>query len=290
MPSLWHDSGIDLIRDDPDIVIRLLRRAGEDLPADARLSLAPANENDRMLSKDLDPDIVLVEGSVDRPARVVIVELQRARNAGKLRQWPRYAASKWLRYECPVDLLVICPDETTADWYARPIPTALRGYTHWPIIIRSAQVPAMANAEQATADPVMAVMSVVYHGVNWTVLNAFAAGILALRPDEAKKYYEYALAMSPEVVRDALEHLMETNYNEPFSKLGLRYYGQGEEKGLEKGLIVGERGTVLMVLKARGLRVSESQRELVNACEDLTMLRGWAETALTAETADEVFR
>jgi hypothetical protein len=217
------------------------------------------------------------------------VELQRARNAGKLRQWPRYAASKWLRYECPVDLLVICPDETTADWYARPVPTALRGYTHWPIIIRSAQVPAMANAEQARADPVMAVMSVVYHGVNWAVLNAFAAGILALRPDEAKKYYEYALAMSPEVVRDALEHLMETKYNEPFSKLGLRYYGQGEEKGLEKVLIVGERGTVLMVLKARGLNVSESQRELVDACEDLATLRAWAETALTAETADEVF-
>jgi hypothetical protein len=28
----------------------------------------------------------------------------------------------------------------------------------------------------------------------------------------------------------------------------------------------------------------------VGACDDLTTLTGWAETALTAETADEVFR
>jgi hypothetical protein len=113
----------------------------------------------------------------------------------------------------------------------------------------------------------MGVMSVTYHDVN-------------------------ALAMSPEIACNALEHLMATKYEEPFSKLGLSYYGQGEEKGL----FVGERGTVLMVLmvlmvlKARGLRVSDSQRDPVDACDDLNQLKGWAEAALTAETADEVFR
>jgi hypothetical protein len=92
--------------------------------------------------------------------------------------------------------------------------------------------------------------------------------------------------MSPEIACNALEHLMATKHEEPFGKLGLSYYGQGEEKGL----IVGERGTVLMVLKARGLRVSDSQRDPVDACGDLNQLKGWAEAALTAETADEVFR
>ena len=105
----------------------------------------------------------------------------------------------------------------------------------------------------------MAVMSVAYHGADATVLSAFAAGIVALSPDEAKKYYEYGLRMSPEIVRNALEHLMATKYNEPFSKLGLSYYGQGREEGL----VAGERGTVLMVLKARGLAVSDAQGAVV---------------------------
>ena len=125
-----------------------------------------------------------------------------------------------------------------------------------------------------------------YHGADATVLSAFAAGILALSPEDAKKYYEHGLRMSPEIVRNALEHLMATKYNEPFSKLGLSYYGQGREEGL----VAGERGTVLMVLKARGLPVSDSQRSRIDACDDLAVLKAWAEAALTAETVDDLFK
>lgn len=196
------------------------------------------------------------------------------------------AASKWLRYECPVELLVICPDDSTADRYAGPIPTSLDGYTHWPTVLRSARVPSLASAEQAIDDPAMGVMSVAYHGADAAVVDAFAAGILSLSPGEAKKYYEYGLRMSPEAVRDALEQLMATKYNEPFSKLGLRYYGQGREEGL----VAGERGTVLMVLKARSLQVSDSQRARIDACDDLATLKEWAEAALTAATADDLFK
>jgi hypothetical protein len=103
--------------------------------------------------------------------------------------------------------------------------------------------------------------------------------------------------MLTEVVRDALEQLMATKYNEPFSKLGLTYYGQGREegreegreKGMEQGLVAGERGTVFMVLKARNLQVSDSQRTRINTCDDLATLKEWAEAALTVATADELF-
>jgi hypothetical protein len=54
--------------------------------------------------------------------------------------------------------------------------------------------------------------------------------------------------------------------------------------------VAGERGTVLMVLKARGLQVSDSQRARIDACDDLATLKKWAETALTAATADDLFK
>jgi hypothetical protein len=44
-----------------------------DLLPGVRLIPAPTNETDRMLSNDLDPDTVLVAGSVTRPERVIIV-------------------------------------------------------------------------------------------------------------------------------------------------------------------------------------------------------------------------
>src|SRR6202046_3251881 len=109
MPGIWHDSANELFKDDPEFARRLFRLAGVELPLDVQFIQAPTSETDRMISNDLDPDTVLVAGRVKRPKRVIIVELQQAWDPGKLRQWPRYAASKWLRYECPVQLLVICP-------------------------------------------------------------------------------------------------------------------------------------------------------------------------------------
>jgi hypothetical protein len=37
--------------------------------------------------------------------------------------------------------------------------------------------------------------------------------------------------MSPKIVRNAVEQFMATKFNEPFSKLGLTYYGQGRDEG-----------------------------------------------------------
>ncbi len=65
---------------------------------------------------------------------------------------------------------------------------------------------------------------------------------------------------------------------------------EGRQVGLQEGLIEGERGTVRMVLKARGLKLSDSQRERLDACTDLDTLRTWSQAALTADTTDDVFK
>jgi hypothetical protein len=44
-----------------------------------------------------------------------------------------------------------------------------------------------------------------------------------------------------------------------------------------------------MVLKARGLRPTDSEQQLVADCTDLDQLRKWAEAAVTATTTSEVF-
>jgi hypothetical protein len=44
------------------------------------------------------------------------------------------------------------------------------------------------------------------------------------------------------------------------------------------------------VLRARDLQVTDSQRDLVSACDDLEQLKQWAEAALTAERTSDVFQ
>ncbi len=147
-------------------------------------------------------------------------------------------------------------------------------------------MPVLTVGRQARLYPAMGVLSLAYHGTNENVVSAFAAGILSLHPAKAQKY---GLRMSSDVVRNALEQLMETKHKEPFSKLGLRYYGRGREEGHTTGLIEGERGAIRMVLKARGLELSDANRERLDNCDSLDTLKRWSQAALTAGTADEVF-
>lgn len=62
------------------------------------------------------------------------------------------------------------------------------------------------------------------------------------------------------------------------------------ERRAGRNPVAGERGTVLMVLKARSLPVSESQRARIGAYDDLATLKEWAEAALTAATAEDLFK
>jgi hypothetical protein len=290
MPSLWHDSGNELFKLDPDFAVRLLRLVGADLPADTHLIPAPTNETDRFLSKDLEPDAVLLEGSAEEPERVVILEMQQAASKRKLRQWPRYAAAQWLRHDCPVDLLVICPDQKVAEWYAKPIVTSLHGYTHWPYILMPMQVPALTHPYEVANDPTMAVLSVAYYGHDEAVANAFVVGIASLGAEAGQDYYELGVRMSSQETRNALELLVATKYKEPFSEFGKRHYREGLEEGREEGLIAATRSTIRMLLKARGFTASDHQQAVIDACNDLATLQRWSEASLTAASADEIFK
>jgi hypothetical protein len=160
-------------------------------------------------------DTVMVAGPAQKPTRGIIVEIQQSKDKDKRRQWPRYAAAMWLRHDCPVDLLVICPDEATAAWYATPIPTSLDGYTHRPRVLLPARIPAMTEPGTVAAD-------------------AFAAGIASLGAEAGQDYHELGIRMSPEAVRGILEELVNTTYKKPFSEFGSRHYGEGRAEGLKK--------------------------------------------------------
>ncbi len=289
MPSTWHDSANELFKENPELAGHILRDLmGVDLPSQMPLILVPGDFTDRP-SRDLIANTVIVAGSAQKPMRGIIVEIQQSKDKDKRRQWPRYAAAMWLRHDCPVDLLVICPDEATAAWYAAPIPTALDGYTHRPRVLLPARIPAMTKAGTVAADPAMAILSLTYHGQQAGVADAFAAGIASLGAEAGQDYYELGIRMSPEAVRRILEELVSTTYKKPFSEFGRRHYGEGRAEGLKEGLVSGERDKILLALELRGLEVDDTQRERITNCTDLGQLEEWSRAARTALTVSDLF-
>jgi hypothetical protein len=286
VPSEWHDAYVRLIKEHPKLATKILREVmGIDLAPDLPVSLAPEVLNNRP-SADMVTDKMLLIGPEGAPVRVVIVEVQADEKKSKRRQIPRYAMAAWLWFGCPVDVLVLCPDEKTAVWYAEPLPTALEDCLYRPKPLLPSRVPVVRDPAAVMADPAMAMLSVVYHGQERSVAEAFAEGIAALGPEQGDAYYEYANVLSPQQVRDILEVIVSTTQTPRYSAFAKRHYAEGEAQGEVRG----ERHTIRMVLKARGLALSEEQSGQINACDDLPTLRKWSESALTAKDAADIFR
>jgi hypothetical protein len=56
------------------------------------------------------------------------------------------------------------------------------------------------------------------------------------------------------------------------------------------GKAAGEASAILIILRARGMPVSDDARDRITACTDLRQLETWLRHAATAITADQLLR
>jgi hypothetical protein len=282
MPSSWHDSVTAIFTEHPELAVEITASlSGAPVPQGVPVRVAAPNFNDRP-SSDFQADAVIVAGPARDPVRAVIVEAQKRTLHDKPPQWARYAAQLWTFLRCPVDVLVICPDAKSAFWYARPVPTTLPGYTHLPIVLPPSAIPAITTPDEAAARPSMAALSVAYHGADPAVCRAFADGLRQLPPDDAVKYHEHAFNMAPLAVQRILEQLMTSSTWPVYSPIAKEHFGRGQREG--------EADAILLVLEARGLDVTDADRERITGCTDLRQLKKWVRRAATAEKTGDLFR
>lgn len=285
MPSAWHDSATQLFKDNPGLAVEILRDCiGIPLPNSLPARIEPPNFNDRP-SFDFNADTVVVAGSLHEPVQGIIIEAQQYRSNDKPGQFARYAIALWLYLKCPVEVLVICPDAKTANWYRQPVETSMRGYTFFPLVLHPEMVPAMKDWHEVAIDPALATLSVAFHGTDRAVIDAFVAGIKSLAPDDGLKYYEYGYSLSPLAVQQLLEELVTTAAWPAYSPFAKKHFGAGRAEGL----VIGERRTILLVAESRGLPLDDVQQSLIANCEDLEQLQTWTKRAVTATTAREIF-
>lgn len=69
------------------------------------------------------------------------------------------------------------------------------------------------------------------------------------------------------------------------SDFARRYYGQGKTEGRAAA----EAESVLRVLAARGITISDEVRERVTSCTDHDQLTEWLSRAVHVEAADDLF-
>jgi hypothetical protein len=287
MPSSWHDAVTHLIEHDPDIAVTIARDyLGTSLAPDAQAQLAPSKFNDRP-STDFACDAVVIVGPHRDPVRGIIVEAQRSRIEEKRLKFAKYAAELWILLGCPVDVIVICPDEATCNFYARPFPTSLPGYVHIPRPLHPSSVPVITDAEQMAKDPARADLVLAFHGDEPGVVEAFTKGMTMLGA-EGRDYYEFGTSLVTDRLKRRLEELVAGTYIA--SEWGKKAYADGRVEGRVEGQVEVGRKNVLSLLGLRKLEITDEQRTKVLSCDDVEQLGTWHDRAATAESADEVFR
>ncbi|WP_232385166.1 hypothetical protein [Actinomadura violacea] len=212
------------------------------------------------------------------------MEVQQESSEAKRRQLPRYAASLWLMLDCPVTLLCICPDVTTAAFFAKPIPTDLPGYVAQVVVLGPDDVPAISDAAEVAPHPEVAVLSVLVHQER-KVAEAFVRGLQLMPNEYAPQYYEYAYDMASRAARRTLEELMASStwlVSSPFAR---EHFGRGKSEGRAEG----EAEALLVMLDARGLQVPDSTREVIAGCTDTGMLEKWIRRAAVIDKVEDLF-
>jgi hypothetical protein len=303
MPSPWHDAVKQLFHDQPELAAQILRECAglaDDIPGGLPARLEPASFNDRP-STDFDADTVVVDGPARDPVHGTIVEAQQSMNAAKLQQLPRYAAALWLLLRRRVDVLMICPEDQIAAWYAKVIPTSLPGYTFRPVVIGPAQVPAIIDPLEVAASPGLGALSVAMHGQDQGVAKAFVDGLAFMTAKDGPTYYENAYSMSVTAIRELLEELVSSTTWPVYSPFAKEHFGrgkaegkaegiaEGKAEGIAEGKAEGESEAVLLVLRARGLHVSTDDHRRITTCTDTKQLKTWITRAATISATNQLF-
>src|ERR1700677_30106 len=152
MPANWHDSAQKLFEENAGLASEIMRELLDaDLPPGLPETVLSPVVSDQPSGVPIPGAVVLV-GQVSNPVRAIILEFQENRDDGRRRRWPHDVLGVWLRHDCPVDLLVICPDDEIARWCGEPIKTTLRGYTCHPQAVALSRLEALLPANGALGE------------------------------------------------------------------------------------------------------------------------------------------
>lgn len=135
----------------------------------------------------------------------------------------------------------------------------------------------------ALREPQLAVLSVLAHG-GGEVTTAVAIGRAAIHaifqlPEEQRLLYSLLIEQAlSEAARKALE--MEPHIEKFFSEAHRRSYAEGEVKGEAKAL--------LLILKQRGMAMTDDQQRRIVTCTDLATVDRWLDRAFSVASVDEL--
>ncbi|MGW3112544.1 hypothetical protein [Streptomyces sp. NPDC001091] len=234
----------------------------------------------------------LLRAETDEGTYLLVVESQGKVDERKRGSWPYYLSYLYEKYRCEPVLIVITQNSATARWAAQPIRLGFPGWhslTVRPLVLGPDNVPVITDERQAERDVPLAVLSAMTHGRGpkaAPILESLATALKTIDPDSAAVFVQFvdsclADPQAKQMWRDLMTAI-QYFWRHPLAE-------QVREEGREQGWIQAKAETVLQVLEWRGIPVPDDVRDRVTACTDRNKVEVWAQRAVHAADAEDLF-
>jgi hypothetical protein len=234
----------------------------------------------------------LLRVETDEGTYLLVVESQGKRDDDKRSSWAYYLSYLYAKYRWEPVLIVLTQSRATARWATQPIRLGLPGWhslTVRPLVLSPENVPLIADEAAAQRDVFLAAFSAMTHGKGpaaAAILNPLAAALAATDTDSAGMLAQFVESCLVDTRAKQIwkELMMAVNYffrHEVAEKV--------REEGREEGAERERASMILRILEWRDIPVPESVRDRVEACSDLDQLEVWAQRAVHATKAEDLF-
>ncbi|MGW3723768.1 hypothetical protein [Streptomyces sp. F001] len=234
----------------------------------------------------------LLRAETDEGTYLLVIESQGKRDEGKRGSWAYYLSYLYAKYRWEPVLIVLTQSRSTARWATRPIRLGLPGWhslTVRPLVLSPENVPLIADEAEAKRDVFLAAFSAMTHGKGpdaAAILKPLAAALSTTDTHSAGMLAQFVESCLVDVQAKQIwkELMMPVNYffrHEVAEKV--------REEGREEGIEQERASMVLRILDWRAIPVSDVVRERVKECSDLDQLEVWAQRAVHATNAEDLF-
>jgi hypothetical protein len=316
MPGLKHQSIVQILRDQPQLLVMFLGRSGFQLPSGAFPVIADSDLSHRgpRILKELRSDnVFLFQGEQEKVAVVVEVQTSRPNHERKL-TWPCYVTSAREVHDCKAYLLVVAAGRDALTGSDRVIEIGQPGFDLLPFVTGRDRMPPPGGR---FFGPELTMLHILTGTLDLSIHEARMFALVSIaeaRPDRYRRYVHLIRIFTPRHARQELEQLMEDLFKDTFID---RFLEEGRQLGIERGMQQGmergkqlgmERGkqlgmeqgkqlgradsaarVLLTILTARGIAIADQLRTRIAECTDPDLLERWATRAATSTTIDEVF-
>jgi hypothetical protein len=309
VPGAIHQGFVTLFHNHPQLAFELAAAAGAPLRLRyTRFEHGPTEFQDPgRAGVTVHTDVVVL--ACERPGSGTFVdglsiEVQGWRDLSKRRTVPITRAGVHSRHACAAWSLVVCPDPVVRRWYEREL--FPRRPELAPLYVRPEALPPIVDPRQAREFIAHATAAAAFHARGPQGVASARATLQALVDLDLDKRESYISLICACLPKDRMKQVVQElppNYRDqlfPMERESAPYiHGreegrkagreEGRRAGREEGRVEQARRTLFVILAARALELTPSQRARIDDCDNLEQLIRWTTQAAVAEPGDDIF-